>query len=203
MTRIKFLIIIVLSSLFGSGCSINQLTHEGLSPQAVKRSGTVVLADKAEGLNGSKVGWGRITLFAIPVVPIYIGGDESIQLMENIQEALTLAGYTAPPLGASPVNGGPVLHATVNRLRYSNYTWLVPFIPTWGGMSVTLSLVDKNGKVAWTREFTGKGFTMNFTDGYNIASRESMSEMLDAMVVAFISDDFYNAAQAVTVASNL
>lgn len=199
--KIAIIILVSIISLAGAGCSINQLTHEGLTAQAETRSGTVTVADKAEGLDGGKVGWGRITIFAIPVVPIYIQGDESVQLMENIQEALVLAGYSAVPAASTQDSQQLVLNATVNKKRYSNYTWLVPLVPTWGGMDVTLSLTNSSGDIVWSEGFKGNGFTMNFFDGYNVASKESMSEMLNAMTLAFISDDFYHALNGGALAS--
>lgn len=183
----------IISSL-GAGCSIAPLSHEGLAEHQATRSGTLNIAEKAEGLPGSKVGWGRLTPFAIPIVPIYIQGDESIDLMNNIKEALALAGYTANTVSADGQAGNALtLHATVNKKRYSNYTYFAPLVPTWGSMDVTLSLQDAIGEKVWEQNFRGGGFTMNFFDGYNIASRESMTEILDQMVIAFDSDEFYGA----------
>lgn len=193
--QVLSIVAIALASILSTGCTINQLEHSGLQPQAEPRTGTVALPNAAEGFTGGKVGWGRVTLFAIPVVPIYIQGDESTQLMENIQEALALAGYDTVSTASDTYENQLVLTAKVNKTRYSNYTWLVPLVPTWGGMNVTLSLVNSNGDVTWSDDFEGSGFTMNFTDGYNIASRKSMTKMLDAMTTAFVSDEFYSALQ--------
>lgn len=197
-TRLFKFCFIVSSALLAVGCTIAPLSHEGLAEHQASRSGTINVAEKAEGLDGSKVGWGRITPFAIPIVPIYVQGDESLDLMTNIQEALVLAGYTPHSVVEDRVAAdeatGPTLQASVTKKRYSNYTYFAPLIPTWGGMEVTLRLVDA-GNVIWSDDFQGGGFTMNFFDGYNIASRESMTELLDAMVIAFDSDEFYSAAK--------
>lgn len=185
-----------------SGCSISPLSHEGLAPLAAKRSGSLMVAEKAEGLNGSKVGWGRITVFAIPVVPIYIAGDESIQLMDNISEALRLAGYsTNSEDETTGATSDLRLVATVHKTRYSNYTWFAPLIPTWGGMDVTLTLVNKEGESRWTKNFVGSGFTFNFFDGYNIASKESMTELLNQMAEAFTEELFYQAVSGGALAA--
>lgn len=185
--------IFLFSTLLITGCSITQLEHEGLTPPLETKTGTVAISEKASGYDGGKVGWGRVTLFAIPVAPIYIQGDESIQLMDNIQEALVLAGYSAISESENSTSKHLTLNANVIKTRYSNYTWLIPFVPTWGGMEVELSLVNSNGYSVWSEKFKGSGFTFNFTDGYNIASRESMSRLLDSMIIAFSSDDFFNA----------
>lgn len=195
-------VVLALIAVLNVGCTIHQLTHDGLTAPGETRSGVVTVAEKAQGLDGSKVGWGRITAFAIPVVPIYIKGDESIQMMDNIREALSLAGYEAVTGSGETTENDLTLHAVVNRARYSNYTWLIPLVPTWGGMDVSLSLTSNTGDVVWQRDFRGSGFTMNFFDGYNIASRKSMRKILNAMTVAFASEEFYSALQQTSLASS-
>ena len=205
-------VLAALLTLLTSGCSVTSLQHEGLSSATVQRDGKLSLSNNAEGLDGSKVGWGRFTPFAIPIVPIYIGGDESEQFMQLVKEALEIAGYTVT-LDTSPADevaeslktAGyqvtkkpaissqklPVLKAVVKKMRYSNYTWLAPLVPTWGGVDTTLTLVNHQGEALWGETFDGSGFTFNFFNGYNIASQESMSEVLDKMVVSFGSDAFF------------
>ena len=196
------LVLVCFFSALGAGCSIAPLSHSGLDPHEAMRSGEINIAKKASGLDGGKVGWGRITPFAIPVAPVYVQGDESVDLMKNIKEALVLSGYTTNTvLDAGKSNNPPILHALVNKKRYSNYTYLAPLIPTWGGMDVTLSLVRQDGERIWEHDFKGGGFTMNFFDGYNIVSKKSMTKILNKMVIAFSSDDFYSAINNVELSS--
>lgn len=183
----------LLLSVVTTGCSINSIQHEGIQAPVASRQGTVTVADKASGFTGGKVGWGRLSPFAIPVAPVYIQGDESSQLMSNIAEALVLAGYQTAGVSDQTSGNGTVLHCNVEKYRFSNYTWLAPIVPTWGSVVVTLSLVNGDGDVLWSNGFDGGGFTLNFTDGYNIASRESMTQVLNKMVEAFTTDAFYQA----------
>lgn len=204
MRNIVFKVVVVCSFLVsGVGCSIAPLSHNALEPHEAMRSGHINIAEKANGLDGSKVGWGRITPFAIPIVPIYIKGDESVDLMSNISEALVLSGYIANTvLAEDESNPSPTLHALVNKKRYSNYTYFAPLVPTWGSMDVTLSLVKPDGETVWEHNFKAGGFTMNFFNGYDIASKKSMTKILNQMVVAFSSDVFYDAINSVELASS-
>ncbi len=207
-------IIAAIALLLASGCSVTSLQHEGLTPPPTLRDGKLSLSQKAGGLDGSKVGWGRFTPFAIPIVPIYVGGDESEQFMQLVKEALEMTGYTVT-LDAIQISEAtesletagyevtkeaitgtprqPLLTADVAKMRYSNYTWLAPIVPTWGGVDATLTLVDPDGIALWTESFDGGGFTFNFFNGYNIASQEALSELLDQMIVAFSGEAFHNA----------
>ncbi len=196
------LVVVFSFSVSGVGCSIAPLSHGGLELHEATRSGEINIAEKASGLDGGKVGWGRLTPFAIPVAPVYVKGDESADLMNNIKEALVLSGYTANTvLDSVEGNGSPILHALVNKKRYSNYTYFAPLVPTWGGMDVTLSLVRQDGETVWEHNFKGGGFTMNFFDGYNIVSKKSMTKILDKMVIAFSTDDFFRAMNSVELPS--
>ena len=171
-----------------SGCSITQLQHEDLEKPVHHQSGVVNVEPRATGFSGGRVGWGRITLFSIPVVPIHINSDEASDLMSVVRDALTTAGYT-PTLTDSP-QITPVLKAHVDRVRFNNYTWLVPLVPTWGRINVTLRLESSGGEVLWERPFEGKGTSFDFTDGYNKASIKSVTRLANSMVEAFTTQDF-------------
>jgi hypothetical protein len=116
-----------------SGCSITQLQNDELQEPEVLQSGEVAVRAKATGFSGGRVGWGRITVFSIPAVPIRIHSDEASDLMEIVRNALTTAGYTARPAGSA--QAGPVLKAHVDHVRFNNYTWVAPIVPTWGRQS--------------------------------------------------------------------
>lgn len=201
--RIKRLLALplLLTGLLSGGCSIHQLTHDDLQAVDTVASSeytgsAVVLASSATGFTGGKVGWGRITPFAIPVAPVYIHGDEGKQMMDNIGEALTVAGHQTREVTAESDSTSPVLVCHVNKFRYSNYTYFAPIVPTWGKIDVTLQLQRSDGSIAWEQQFEGGGFTLNFTDGYNIAAKESMTELLNSMVDAFSGSDFKAALMA-------
>jgi len=171
-----------------SGCSITQLQHDELQEPAQRQSGVVYVDSLATGFTGKRVGWGRITVFYIPIVPIYIQSDEADDLMVVVDDALTTAGYTTRLAYSEPP--GPVLKAHVDKVRFNNYTWIAPIVPTWGRLEVTLRLESVTGQVLWEKSFEGKGTTFNFTDGYNIAATESVTRLANSMVEAFSAQDF-------------
>lgn len=172
-----------------SGCSITQLQHTELQTPAELQLGEVYVNERATGFTGGRVGWGRITVFSIPIVPIHIKSDEAMDLMRVVRDALSTAGYEAYLAGAA--KRGPVLAAGVDEVRFNNYTWFAPIIvPTWGRISVTLTLESAGGNTLWERSFKEKGTTFNFTDGYNIAATKIVTRLADSMVEAFSSDDF-------------
>ncbi len=189
--RNTLLLFALLATAGLSGCSITQLQHDGLDEPAEKRSGAVNVESRASGLDGGKVGWGRITLFSIPVVPIYITGDEAVDMRDVVSDALITAGYS--PEFSGSADSAPLLTANVTRARFNNYTWLVPLIPTWGNVDVTLTLVSAGGEILWEEALHGGGWTLNFSDGYNIAATKSMTELANNMVNAFTSQSFSDA----------
>ncbi len=174
-----------------SGCSITSLQHDGLQEPTNLQSGVVNVAPRATGFSGGRVGWGRVTIFAIPVVPIHIKSDEASDVMDVVRDALITAGYTTYLAGNSQQR--PVLSAHVNKARFNNYTWILPIVPTWGRINVTLRLESASGQVLWENSFEGAGTTFNFTDGYNIAATKSVTRLANNMVEAFSDPEFITA----------
>lgn len=183
-----FLAVMVLTT---SSCSV-VLKPPPLSQPAQMRAEHVAMSRRAEGLDG-KVGWGRFSLFYIPLVPVYIeGGDGNAQIMRQIGTALQQAGYQVTVVdGAEPSLSTPLLKCKVEKFWFNNFTWFFPIVPTWGEVRLTLNLVSSDGgRVLWTRSFSGDGSTLNFTNGYSIAANNSMKKILDDMVREFASDAF-------------
>jgi len=152
------------------------------------RSGVVATAPSATGIDGH-VGWGRFTVFAIPIVPVYVTGDANAEVMAQVRDALVKAGYK-PTTGAP--GKGKVLTCHVEKISYNNYTWLFPIVPTWGSITLRTNL-SSGGNVLWSHQSSGSGSTFNFFDGYTSANSKAMTEALNDMVTAFAGDDF-NAA---------
>ncbi len=177
-----------------AGCSITQLTHAELDDPPTLQSGIVNVDEKASGFSGGRVGWGRLSVFAIPVAPIKIESDEASDLMQVVATALTTAGYTVE--SEESTARSPLVRAQVNKISFNNYTWLVPLVPTWGKINVTLSLEAPDGTVLWTADVEGSGSTLNFTDGYNVAATKSVTRLANSMVVAFGDGAFAAAVSA-------
>jgi len=175
----------------GSGCSV-ALDHSELASPSRTYADPIAVSARAEGING-KVGWGRITLFYIPCVPIHIQGDGNEKVMEQVRAALQQVGYRVNVVETPASAREPMLKCKVDTFWFNNYTWLVPFVPTWGDVDLTLSLERSGGQVAWQQSFHGHGFSANFFDGYSSAANKAMTEILNQMVDTFASDDFHNA----------
>lgn len=183
-------------TVLSTGCSIN-MQHGNLVPATAARSGTVNVAaaavgtaSKPKGAN-ARVGWGRGTLFGIPIVPIYVDGDGNAALSGEIQDALKQAGYTPQVTAAG--DPGKILVCQVNKFKFSNYTWLFPIVPTWGSVGLTLSVNGPDNTVLWKRDYYGSGSTLDFLDGYTLSCKTAMTEILNQMVADFDSQEFYDA----------
>jgi len=177
-----------------SGCSVS-LKPQPLTSPVQTYSEQVAVSRRAEGIDG-KVGWGRFTVFYIPLVPVYIeGGDGNEQVMQQVGDALQQAGYKVAVVdGSEPSLPAPLLKCKVEKFWFNNYTWFFPVVPTWGEVRLTLSLFSKDGeKLLWSRSFSGDASTFNFTNGYSIAANKSMKIILDDMVREFASDEFHRA----------
>lgn len=170
-----------------TGCSIT-LKHGTLEAPEVARSGPLHYEDRSQGLAG-RAGWGRGTVFAIPFVPIYIKGDDDQVFMEQVRDALEVAGYQPVVVASGTPTQDPLLRCDVEA-SFSNYTWLFPIVPTWGSMEVRARLVDGDGDAVWSQEFKGTGFTLNFFNGYTSAARQSMTEVLDDLIQALAGEEF-------------
>jgi len=181
------------TALVGSGCSV-ALDHAELAGAPRTYSDPVDVSGQSEGING-KVGWGRITVFYIPCVPVYIQGDGNQEVMEQIRDAMQAVGYKVSMEDTAPVSGrAPLLKCKIDNFWFNNYTWFFPiFVPTWGDIDMTLSLQRPGGQIPWQRTFHGHGFSVNFFNGYSNAANEAMTEILNQMVQAFATEEFHNA----------
>jgi hypothetical protein len=115
-------------ALASSGCSI-ALNHSALDSPPHSYSDPVEVSKQSEGRNG-RVGWGRITVFYIPCVPIHVQGDANEEVMAQVSDALQQLGYKTSVVEAQASAGAPVLKAKVDNFYFNNYTWLFPFVPT-------------------------------------------------------------------------
>ncbi len=180
----------VLVLMLAGGCSI--ALHHGELPSPPRTySDSIDASSRADGMNW-RVGWGRCSVFYIPCVPIHIQGDASAEVMEQVRDALQQAGYKVRVVEAQIPASTPELKCNVDTFYFNNYTWLFPFVPTWGDIDMTVSL-QRGGQVAWTQSFHGHGWSANFFDGYSSASNEAMAQILADMVQAFATDQFHNA----------
>ena len=191
---------LALALVMGSGCTIT-MHHGNLTPPGQACSGTIKVAQKAVGTEHQKkgasgrVGWGRFTIFAIPIVPVYmVGGDGNTQVANQIKDAVTTAGYQVEMVeGPSPACGAVVV-TKVDHLKYNNFTWIFPFVPTWGRMKLDVSLMGADQRILWNRQFEAKATNWAwFLNGYSKATKSCTTKILNNMISAFSSDEFRNA----------
>jgi hypothetical protein len=192
--------------LLAPGCTI-ALKDPPLDPPSRTYADPVRAAASSEGIEGM-VGWGRLSLFYIPVAPIFVVDDTTPsqtntraqianrEVMKQVRRALAHVGYQVEVVETGASATGPMLVCHVEHFRFNNYTWLAPFVPTWGSAKLKVDLVGSNGAVLWSRGFEGSGFSLNFFDGFSSAANESMQEVLDQMVEAFSSEEFHAALVA-------
>jgi hypothetical protein len=185
------------------GCSI-ALRHDPLVPPRQRFNDTVRTARQAEGID-REVGWGRFTIFYIPVVPVYIDGDGNQEIMDQVRDALRQVGYSVvvadpPTLESDDL----VLTCRIKDFWFNNFTALFPplLIPTWGEIRLEAALSSRNGSTVWSHEFEGSGFSINYLNGYTSAAGEAMTEILNHMVQVFSSDEFRSALGATLTRSN-
>ncbi len=110
--------------------------------------------------------------------------------MLQVRDALELAGYE--PIAVEPGESvdGPVFRCHFGETSFSNYTWIFPFVPTWGSITVTAELIDADGTSLWSQEFTGKGSSFNLFNGYTSSAKQSVTQILNDMIQSLTAEDF-------------
>ncbi len=193
----------LLALLCSLGCTI-ALKDVPLAGEPAQGAGALRAAESTTGIPG-RVGWGRVTLFSIPAVPIFVVDASkpsaentraqiaNREVMKQVRRALVHAGY-AVGAGGEGAAAGRTLECDVERFRFNNYTWFVPIVPAWGSARATVTLRSAEGASLWSQSFEGDGFSLNPFDGFSSAANQSMREILDAMVSAFESPEFRSAA---------
>lgn len=180
---------LTIALLVGNGCSV-ALRDSQLAAPPRQYSDPIAMRSRAEGI-GQQVGWGRFTVFSIGTKAVRMVGDGNEEVMKQVRRALEHVGYKVEVVHPQARVDTPVLSCRAKKFWFNNYTWAFPFVPTWGGMQLELTLLSADGKVLWSREFTGSGRTLNFFNGYTIAANKAMKQVLDQMVEAFAGDEFH------------
>jgi hypothetical protein len=191
--------VVVGVALLASGCTITP-AHKPLKAPLKLSQGSVATGGSATGMPDGKVGWGRITLFAIPVAPVHVAGDASRETMNFVRDALTTAGYTVNTVETGARASGPVLTVGIRQYKFNNYTWLAPLIVSWGRIELDATLRGADNHVLWTKSYLGKGTSLNITQGFTKSAEKCMTRVLDQMVVDFGTPAF--AAASVGLPAN-
>jgi len=187
--RIMF-IVCAAGFMANAGCSI-RMGHEPLDTPSRVFSDHITVAKQVERPL-LRAGWGHVSVFWIPIVPIHIEGNSNAEIMAQVHDAVRQVGYQIQIVDNGASVPEPVLSCKVEEFNFHNYTWLFPLVPTWGCIKMRLELVS-GGQVLWARTFDHDGMTLNFFDGYTIAARQAMDKILNQMVKELSSEEFHRA----------
>jgi hypothetical protein len=188
-------VVAVLLPLSGACSMALSVEEQRLTAQPIHaaRSGSVATAPAARGIDG-KVGWGRATIFYIPVAPVHIEGDGNERVMATVREALALAGYT-PEILSTPSPGKPVVTCKVEEFWFSNFTWGWPAVRAFGDATLLVA-VERDGVPVWQREFREDVGVWSVGSGFSKAGNQVLGTIMGQMAAAFTGEDFYRAVNA-------
>jgi len=163
--------------ILAAGCTAT-LHHGAIHTMPVKDQGAISLAGTAQNMR-HRIGWGTFTIFAIPVAPVTVNGDGDRDLMLQVKDAVEQAGFKTQIVDSSAAAGPlPVLSCKVQKFSFRNYTWLFPIVFNWGTIRLEATITQPDGKVMWTKTYTGKanGF-YDFDPTVNSALTVILNEM--------------------------
>lgn len=151
------------------------------------QSGTVSVSQKASGVS-ERVGWGTLTVFAIPVAPAHFEADAGEKVMKGVSDALAISGYSPSITGA--VGGKKRVVCNVKESSFRNYTYFFPIVFTWGRLTLDVSVVNSNGTTVWNRSAKGGSFNLYPLGGFEAAGRSSITKALNTLATDFSSPEF-------------
>jgi len=114
-----------------TGCI--HLQHGEIISLRTADKGPMGVNERAQKMNGI-AGFVTFTLFAIPIAPVMIAGEEDKELMNQIKDAVVKAGYQVKMVdNSNSAEGMPVLSCKVKRFKFWDYCYLFPYLgfPIW------------------------------------------------------------------------
>jgi len=207
LTRVAIALLVATQlACVGIGGETIRLDHDPLRTGAsFKSSGFVSLVQPAEDARSdrSRVGRATITLFAITSGDIQTYAPVGEEVARNVADALRSAGYQvvmgdrAELLGdKSDSTPSPAVVVKVDEFYFRNYNWLWPFVPTWGGIQLTIEVQTPENQTIYQETIRGSGSSYRLTgnSAFSKAARNAMTEVLQQLVVAISSQEFQTAA---------
>lgn len=186
-----------------SGCAHESITlsHNPLSGRAERFDEPLAVGRRAEDLrdNRSRIGRSTVTVFAFTGGSIHTMRPVEERVVQLIAEALETIGYQVNLVDSpSAVADTPAMNVTIEKFSFQNYTWLWPYVPTWGEIILGVDLRDPKGNVVFEKSFAGSGrsSSMEESGGFLKATREAMTEILEEILTAAVSDEFRIAFEA-------
>ncbi len=180
----------------GMGGARIPLAHDQLPAVSAPPPAEVFLNHRADDQRPKKVRIGRatFTLFAITSGSIVTEDELDVMVVNEVKSVLERSGIAVEMVNLDRVGtlDGPLLRVTVQSAKFTNYNWLFPLVPTWGGFQLGLSLEDAKGVSLFRRTFDGRGNSFQLTGhgAFSEAAREAMTEILEQMQTVFVSREF-------------
>lgn len=194
MTKESATVLIVLAILGGTGCSVK--FQPGI-PEGVAQVGGIPLAAEAKAHDmPAVIGAGRFTVFAIKVADVTIkNGDGDRLVMDAIKATLVANGYSIVDAAQNGGQSLPILSGVVRRFSFSNYTWMFPIVPTWGGIDIDLRLEDRERRELWQKSYSESSW--NLWMSFGSAVNSAMGKILDEFAKDIAGPDFQGAIETV------
>lgn len=198
---VALLCISLIMGLVGCGHSHQMsLAHDDLATPHQRFSDHIVLQEQADDRreNLGPIGQMTVTLFAIPSGSVETTSPVGIEVVMQVKEALESAGYQitlakAPYSAPLPTN---ILKLQINEFHFRNYSWFAPLLFTWGNIALTLTLENHEGKVRFARTFQQSGNSYRPFDGFEVAIKEALTEILNQIVKVSSTEEFRQALKS-------
>lgn len=167
----------ILAGVLASGCTAT-LQHGKIYTSPMADKGPMGVNQHAENVK-EHIGWGTLTIFAIPVCPVTLSGNPDSDLMNQIRDAVEHAGYKVQMVDSANAAGTlPVLSCKVDKFKFRNYTWLFPIVFNWGTIQLHVTITAPDGHVMWDKTYTGKANGMyDFNPTVNSALDNILNEL--------------------------
>ena len=193
--KIVLISLFITTMLIISGCGAMQETIR-LRPQSLitpsntysEQIRTSAIAEGVPPIVGSITA----TACAIPVASVNLESDGNRKIMNFVRDALQQVGYRIIIVHSGLPSEIPVLTCRIKKFWFKDYTWLMPFIRTWGEIQLEVILLTPVGEVLWTRDFSAKNSTWNASDAFSNVANQSMKTILNEMVNEFAGEEFHN-----------
>ena len=178
--------ILTLAAVVATGCTTT-LKHGELSGTTSVAKGPMAVSSRAENMR-KRIGWGTLTVFAIPVAPVTVNGEPDRELMNQVKDAVEQSGHEAK-IVENPSEAGdlPVLSCKVDKFSFRNYTWLFPIVFNWGKISMDVTVTGADGTILWQKSYTGKG---NGAYSFNSPVNKALTRILNEMIGDLANVDF-------------
>ena len=188
-----------------SGCASVppvDIRHYSLNDSAVRFSDTILLRDRADDLreDSSSIGQTTWSVLAVPSGDVHTVSPLGVEVAQEVAQALASAGYSVKFVESfdNATSDHPRMDISIREFDFTNYTWLAPYIRTWGDITLDIALSDRRGTVVYEETFSGEG-SSNCPDygcGYVEAAGRAMTEILNQVIAASSNKSFRLAFEA-------